>query len=210
MTHRALILIDLQNDFLPGGALAVPDGDAVIPVANALQRHFDLIVATQDWHPRDPGSFAANHPGEKIGDVIDLNGLPQILWPVHCVQNTPGAAFAPALRTDRITEIFRKGTDPAIDSYSGFFDNGHRRPTGLDVYLKARGVSDVYIMGLATDYCVKFSVLDARQLGFNVHVIEDGCRGVNLKPTDSADAIAEMRRAGAAIIDSRTMVRPSS
>ena len=142
--------------------------------------------------------------------MIDLNGLPQILWPVHCVQNTPGAAFAPALRIDRITEIFRKGTDPAIDSYSGFFDNGHRRSTGLDVYLKARGVSDVYIMGLATDYCVKFSVLDARQLGFSVHVIEDGCRGVNLKPTDSADAIAEMRRAGAAIIDLRTIVRPSS
>ena len=210
MTYRTLILIDLQNDFLPGGALAVPDGDAVIPVANELQRHFDLIVATQDWHPADRGSFAANHSGRKIGDVIDLNGLPQILWPVHCVQNTPGAAFAPALRTDRITEIFRKGTDPAIDSYSGFFDNGHRRSTGLDVYLKARGVSDVYIMGLATDYCVKFSVLDARQLGFSVHVIEDGCRGVNLKPTDSADAIAEMRRAGAAIIDLRTIVRPSS
>ena len=208
MNRRALSLLDLQNDFRPGGALAGPDGDAVIPIANDLQHHFDLIVATQDWHPRDHGSFAANHPGKKIGDVIDLHGLPQILWPVHCVQTTPGAAFAPGLRTDRIAEVFRKGMDPAIDSYSGFFDNGHRRSTGLDEYLKSRGVSDVYIMGLATDYCVKFSVLDARQLGFNVHLIEDACRGVNLKPTDSADAIAEMRRAGAAIIDSRTRVGP--
>ena len=208
--HAALILVDLQNDFLPGGALAVPDGDAVISVANEVQQAFDLVVATQDWHPRDHGSFAANHPGGKIGDVVDLNGLPQILWPVHCVQNTRGAEFTPGLRTDRIREIFRKGTDPRIDSYSTFFDNAHRRSTGLADYLRERNVREVAIMGLATDYCVKFSVLDARELGFEVRVIEDGCRGVNLKHSDSADAIEEMRRAGAAIVSSRTMVRRPS
>ncbi len=208
--HAALILVDLQNDFLPGGALAVPDGDAVISVANEVQQAFDLVVATQDWHPRDHGSFAANHPGGKIGDVVDLNGLPQILWPVHCVQSTRGAEFTPGLRTDRIREIFRKGTDPRIDSYSTFFDNAHRRSTGLADYLRERNVREVAIMGLATDYCVKFSALDARELGFEVRVIEDGCRGVNLKPSDSADAIEEMRRAGAAIVSSRTMVRRPS
>lgn len=206
----ALILVDLQNDFLPGGALAVPDGDAVIPIANEVQRAFDLIVATQDWHPRDHGSFAANHPGKKVGDVVDLNGLSQILWPVHCVQNTRGAEFVAGLRTDRITMVFRKGTDPGIDSYSTFFDNAHRRSTGLADYLRGQGVREVAILGLATDYCVKFSVLDARELGFDVRVIEDGCRGVNLKPSDSADAIEEMRRAGAAIVTSRTMVRGPS
>ena len=194
--RSALILVDLQNDFVPGGALAVPDGDAVIPIANEVQQAFELIVATQDWHPRDHDSFAANHPGRKIGDVIDLNGLPQILWPVHCVQNTRGAEFVPGLRTDRVTKIFRKGTDAGIDSYSTFFDNGHRKNTGLDRYLKSRGVTDVYLAGLATDYCVKFSALDARQLGFNVHVIEDGCRGINLKPADVDQAFDQMRRAG--------------
>jgi nicotinamidase/pyrazinamidase len=200
-TRRALILVDLQNDFLPGGALAVPDGDAVIPIANKLQRsgNFDLIVATQDWHPRDHGSFAPNHRAKTPGEVVNLNGLRQILWPVHCVQSTRGSEFAPALDTSRVDKIIHKGTDPWIDSYSTFFDNGHRKNTGLDRYLKARGVTDVYLAGLATDYCVKFSALDARQLGFNVHVIEDGCRGINLKPTDVDQAIEQMRRAGVEI-----------
>jgi nicotinamidase/pyrazinamidase len=165
VSAAALILVDLQNDFVPGGALAVKDGDQVIPIANAMQKHVDLVIATQDWHPADHGSFAANHPGKKIGDVIDLNGLPQILWPVHCVQNTRGAEFVPGLNTDRFAQIFRKGIDPTIDSYSTFFDNAHRRSTGLADCLKPRGVTDVYLMGLATDYCVKFSALDARQLG---------------------------------------------
>ena len=197
---RALILVDLQNDFLPGGALAVPDGDAVIPIANKLQRApFDVIVATQDWHPRDHGSFAPNHRGKTPGEVVNLNGLRQILWPVHCVQNTPGADFAPALDVSRLDRIIHKGTDPWIDSYSTFFDNGHRKSTGLDRYLKSRGVSDVYLAGLATDYCVKFSALDARQLGFNVTVIEDACRGINLRHGDVDAAIDQMRRAGAEI-----------
>src|SRR3989442_13276877 len=128
---NALIIVDLQNDFLPGGALPVPHGDEVIPLANELQRRFDLVLATQDWHPANHGSFAANHPGKRPGDRIALNGLDQILWPNHCVQNTPGAAFVPSLDTSRVAQVFQKGTDPGIDSYSGFFDNGHPKATGL-------------------------------------------------------------------------------
>jgi nicotinamidase/pyrazinamidase len=206
--RRALILVDLQNDFLPGGALAVPEGDAVIPIANKLQRsgNFDLIVATQDWHPRDHGSFAPNHRGKTRGEVVNLNGLRQILWPIHCVQHTRGAELSPALDVSRVDKIIHKGTDTWIDSYSTFFDNGHRKNTGLDRYLKTRGVTDVYLAGLATDYCVKFSALDARQLGFNVHVIEDGCRGINLKPTDVDQAMDQMRRAGVEITRSTRIV----
>jgi nicotinamidase/pyrazinamidase len=199
---RTLILVDIQNDFLPGGALAVREGDQVVPIANRLMPQFDLVVATQDWHPPDHGSFAANHPGKKPGDLIDLNGLPQILWPVHCVQNTPGAAFAPTLDITRIQKIIQKGTDPAIDSYSGFFDNGHRRATGLADYLTARNARDLWIMGLATDYCVKFTALDARTLGLSVTLIEDGCRGVDLHEGDVARAVEEMRAAGAKVAGS--------
>ena len=204
---NALILVDVQNDFVPGGALAVPEGDRIVPVCNAIQPAFDLVVATQDWHPTNHGSFAANHPGTKVGQVIDLNGLPQVLWPVHCVQNTGGAAFVPGLETCRIARVFQKGTDPAIDSYSGFFDNGHRKSTGLGDYLKSRGVSDVYVAGLATDYCVKFTALDARQFGFAVHLVEDACRGVNLTPGDVQVAIEEMRRAGVLIVGSGSVPR---
>jgi len=193
---NALVVVDVQNDFLPGGALAVPEGDAVVPRCNALMKSFDLVVATQDWHPANHASFAANCRGHKVGDVIDVAGLKQVLWPVHCVQNTSGAAFAPELDVKRFARIFQKGTDPAIDSYSGFFDNGHRKSTGLADYLKSQRVTDVHVCGLATDYCVKFTALDARQLGFNVYLITDACRGVNLTPGDADAAIEEMRRAG--------------
>ena len=205
---KALILVDIQNDFLPGGALAVPDGDQVIAPANALigRGRFDLIVATQDWHPRDHGSFAANHPGKKIYDKIDLNGLPQTLWPVHCVQHTRGAELSETLRRDRIGHVFQKGTDPGIDSYSGFYDNGHRKSTGLADYLKAQGVDEVFICGLATDYCVNFTALDARQLGFKTTLIEDACRGVNIRPNDSADAIEAMRREGVSVVSSASLI----
>jgi len=199
---NALILVDIQNDFLSGGALAVPEGDAVIPVCNAIRDRFNLVVATQDWHPRDHGSFAANHPGHSVGQTIDLNGLKQILWPVHCVQNTPGARFAKDLRMLPTDRIFQKGTDPAIDSYSGFFDNGHRKSTGLDVFLKNKSVTDVFVAGLATDYCVKFTALDARSLGYNVHLVVDACRGVDLQPGDVDAAIEEMRKAGVMITKS--------
>jgi nicotinamidase/pyrazinamidase len=160
-------------------------------------------VATQDWHPPDHGSFAANHPGHKVGDVIELNGLPQVLWPVHCVQFTTGAAFVRGLEVERIQHVFQKGTDPAIDSYSGFFDNGHRRATGMGEWLSGRGVRDVWVMGLATDYCVKFTALDGRKLGLNVNLIEDGCRGVELKEGDVGRAVEEMRAAGVTVAHSR-------
>lgn len=199
---RALILVDIQNDFLPGGALAVPRGDEVIPVANRLQTRFDLLVATQDWHPARHGSFASRHPGRKPGELAELGGLPQVLWPDHCVQGSSGAAFAPGLEMNRVETIFRKGTDPGIDSYSGFFDNGHRKSTGLGDYLKGRGADEIYLLGLATDYCVKFTALDARQLGFRTSLVEDGSRGVELQPGDVARAIEEMREAGVRIVRS--------
>lgn len=193
---KALLLVDLQNDFMPGGALGVPGGDEVLPVANRVQRTFELIVASQDFHPASHGSFASQYPGRKPGDMGELAGLPQVLWPDHCVQNTGGAAFAPGLETTRIARIFPKGTDPAIDSYSAFFDNGHRKATGLDGYLRQHGVAELFLLGLATDYCVKASALDARRLGYTTHVIVDGCRGVNLQPGDDTRAFDEMKAAG--------------
>jgi nicotinamidase/pyrazinamidase len=195
----ALILVDIQNDFLPGGALAVPGGDAVIEPANRLLLQFELAVATQDWHPADHGSFAASHPGRQPGQVIDLDGLEQILWPVHCVQGTRGAEFAASLETNRFAEVFRKGTDARVDSYSGFFDNGRRHATGLGDWLRARGVNRVVICGLATDYCVKFTALDARHLGLDTVLVEDACRGVNLRAGDVARALDDLRHAGVRI-----------
>jgi nicotinamidase/pyrazinamidase len=197
---NALIIVDLQNDFLTGGALPVPHGDEVIPLANELQQRFDLVVATQDWHPPDHGSFAANHPGKKPGDRIILDGIEQILWPVHCVQNTHGAEFAPAFDRNRIARVFHKGIEPLIDSYSTFFDNAHRRHTGLAHYLKERSIDDIYLLGLALDYCVKYSALDAQHLGLKTHIILDGCRGIELMPGDVERALDEMKRAGATIL----------
>ena len=179
---NALILVDLQNDFLPGGALAVAEGDRVIAVANQLAHGHPLVIATQDWHPPGHASFVS-------------------LWPVHCVQHTKGAEFAPGLDMHAIHHVFQKGADPAIDSYSGFFDNGHQKSTGLGDFLKSQGVTSVTVMGLATDYCVKFTALDARALGFDVTLIREGCRAVNLQPGDEAAAVEEMRRAGVTIVD---------
>ncbi len=198
---RALILVDVQNDFCPGGSLPVAGGFDIIPVINALQPLCDLVVATKDWHPKNHSSFAANH-GKQPGEVITLDGLQQILWPAHCVQDSGGAEFVRGLDTSRVAEVFYKGVDPAIDSYSGFFDNGHKRATGLGDYLKQRGVTDVYVVGLATDYCVKWTALDAKQLGFQTAVILDACRGVELKPGDVERAIEEMKTAGIKIIQS--------
>lgn len=199
---RALILVDIQNDFMPTGSLPVAQGDEVVPVANAMQRYFELVVATQDWHPPDHGSFASNHEGRKPGEMSELGGLPQVLWPDHCVQNSPGAEFHRDLDRTRVARVFHKGVDADIDSYSGFFDNGHRRSTGLGEYLRDHAVTDVYILGLATDYCVKYSALDALKLGFTTHVIEDGCRGVELNPGDVQAALDEMRAAGVEITTS--------
>ena len=193
---RTLIIVDVQVDFVEGGALAVPGGGGVVPIINRLQGEFDLIVATQDWHPRGHASFASNHPGRQPFEQIDLHGLPQTLWPVHCVQGTAGAEFAPGLDRSRWTCVFQKGTDAEIDSYSGFFDNGHRRATGLGAYLRGRGVGEVAVVGLATDYCVKFTALDARTEGLGVRVLADACRGVEIQPGDSTRALDEMRAAG--------------
>lgn len=203
---RALILVDIQNDFLPGGALAVPDGDKIVSVANEMQQHFELVVMTQDFHPANHGSFAANHKEKELYETIDLNGLEQVLWPVHCVEDSPGAEFPMSLDISRVSRIFPKGTDPRIDSYSGFFDNGRRKSTGLGEYLKENGVTEVYVCGLATDYCVKFTALDAASLGFRTFLVEDGSRGVNLKSGDVEDALAEMKTLGISIINSNEIL----
>ena len=201
MSAHALVLVDLQNDFCPGGALAVARGDQTIAVANRVARHFDTVVATQDWHPADHGSFAVNR-GAKPYDVGELGGLPQVMWPPHCVQGSRGAAFHPDLDTSRIVHVFPKGTDASIDSYSGFWDNGQRKATGLGDWLRARGVTDVYVLGLATDYCVKATALDAVAEGFTTYLIEDGCRAVELHPGDGERAIEAMRAAGVIVVDS--------
>ncbi|HOB43226.1 MAG: bifunctional nicotinamidase/pyrazinamidase [Bacillota bacterium] len=199
---EALLLVDLQNDFLPGGALGVLEGDQVIPVANRVQEYFDIVIATADWHPPGHGSFASSHPGCKAGDVIELSGMPQVLWPDHCVQHTEGAEFSPHLNTGKIDKVIYKGMDPEIDSYSGFFDNGRQKATGLETYLRDQKVDTVYVMGLATDYCVKYTALDAVSLGYRTWLIEDGCRGVGVAEGDVERALAEMKAAGVRVVKS--------
>jgi len=185
MMMEALLVVDIQNDFLHGGALAVPRGDEIIPLVNALQHNAQLVVATQDWHPPDHASFASQHAGKNPLERIELDGLEQILWPDHCVQDTAGADFADALKLTRAEAIIRKGMDRGIDTYSGFFDNGHRKATGLGAYLKGRGIERVYVAGLAAEYCVAFTLLDARTLGFEAVLIEDATRAIDEK--DFAD-----------------------
>jgi nicotinamidase/pyrazinamidase len=180
MSDAALIVIDVQNDFCPGGALAVADGDSVVGRVNAMMDRHPVRVLTQDWHPADHASFAANHPGAAPFSLTEMPYGPQVLWPVHCVQGTVGAAFHPALRTDPADLVIRKGFRAPIDSYSAFFENDRTTPTGLDGYLKSRGVTDLMIVGLATDYCVAYSALDARRLGFGVTVDLDACRAIDL------------------------------
>lgn len=212
---KTLIIIDIQNDFLPRGVLAVSGGNEIVPLINELMASYDHVVATQDFHPYNHGSFAANHDGHEVGESINLNGLEQILWPTHCVQGTTGANFAPSLDTRKIDLFFQKGTDPEIDSYSGFFDNLHHKSTGLTDHLRTVGASEVHIVGLATDYCVKFTALDAVSEGFQTTLITDACRGVNLNPGDVEKAIEEMQTAGVTITksdellgDTTTLFRP--
>jgi len=198
---RALLLIDLQNDFCPGGSLPVPQGDEVMEVANNLMPKFSLVVATKDWHPPGHVSFASTH-GMKVGEVIEVNGIKQILWPEHCIQGSKGAEFHPNLNAKNISQVIYKGTEPTIDSYSGFFDNARQKKTGLDDFLRSKQVDTLYVMGLATDYCVKYTVLDGLSLGYKVYVIIDGCRGVNVRPQDEELAIKEMQTKGALLIKS--------
>jgi nicotinamidase/pyrazinamidase len=196
---KALIMADIQNDFLPTGALPVPEGDQIIPVVNRLQSLFELVIAIQDWHPADHKSFAIHHH-RRPGDTIDLNGIEQILWPVHCVQNTVGAELAVGLERSRIDRIVQKGQNPEVDSYSGFFDNDRRSATGLAEYLREKNVSQLYLTGLALDVCVKYTALDARRLGFETVLILNASRAVNLVPGDRDRAIATMKDAGVRLI----------
>ncbi|MCW0219152.1 MAG: bifunctional nicotinamidase/pyrazinamidase, partial [Prosthecobacter sp.] len=175
-------------------------GDEIIPIVNDLMPQFVLILATQDWHPLDHGSFAANHPGKSVYEQIQLDGLPQTLWPVHCVQNTGGALFAPGLDTRRIQRVFTKGMNPQIDSYSGLYDNGHRASTGMAEWLKAEGITELHVAGVATDYCVKFTVLDALTEGFKVNLLSQACRGVNLQLGDVDLALTTMEAQGCIIL----------
>jgi len=197
----ALIVIDVQNDFCPGGALAVTEGDAVVPVANRLMQRFDHVVLTQDWHPADHSSFAANNPGRDAFSLIDMPYGPQVLWPVHCVQGTAGAAFHSDLETDRASLVIRKGYRSQIDSYSAFFENDHTTSTGLAGYLRERAVEHLILVGLATDFCVRFSAVDAAKLGFKVTLLEDGCRAIDLDGSLAA-ARAELTEHGITVTTS--------
>lgn len=193
---RALIVIDVQNDFCPGGALAVPGGDEIVPSINALMADHEAVVLTQDWHPAGHSSFASSHDGRAPYEMIDMPYGPQVLWPDHCVQGTGGAAFHADLNTDRADMIVRKGYRPAIDSYSAFFENDHETPTGLEGYLRTRGITDLTMVGLATDFCVNFSAVDAAKLGFNVTVQTDLCRAIDL---DGSLASAQSGMTGAGV-----------
>ncbi|HGY3716949.1 bifunctional nicotinamidase/pyrazinamidase [Citrobacter sp. Res13-Sevr-PEB04-36] len=199
---RALLLVDIQNDFCAGGALAVPEGDSTVDVANRLIAWCALrgekVVASLDWHPANHGSFASQHQTAPYTQG-HLDGLAQTFWPDHCVQNTQGAALHPLLNQRGIDKTFYKGENPRVDSYSAFFDNGRRQATELNAWLVQQRITDLIIMGLATDYCVKFTVLDALELGYTVNVITDGCRGVNIQPQDSTQAFMEMAAAGATL-----------
>lgn len=176
---KALVIVDVQNDFMPGGALAVPQGDEIVPVINQILPQYECVVATQDWHPANHKSFASQHKGKNIFDSIELNGLPQTLWPDHCVQGTKGADFHPELNTKPIHAIFRKGMNPQIDSYSGFYDNGKFSSTGMHGFLQEKQVDTLDFVGLATDYCVYYSMLDALTLGYNVNLIENATKAIN-------------------------------
>lgn len=192
---EALIVIDVQNDFCPGGALAVAGGNEIISRINALMDDFATIVLTQDWHPPNHASFAANHPGAAPFSLTEMPYGPQVLWPTHCVQGTEGAAFHPDLRTDPAQLVIRKGFRPGIDSYSAFFENDRTTATGLEGYLKNRGITAITLVGLATDYCVAYSAIDARRLGFAATVLEEACRGIDLNGS-LASAREDMRAAG--------------
>ncbi len=199
--RKTLIIVDVQNDFSPSGALPVPHGDKVVAVINRIMPQFDHIIATLDWHPADHVSFADNQQ-KNPGEIIEINGVDQILWPVHCVQSSYGAEFIAGLKKEAIEKIIYKGVDAGIDSYSGFFDNARQQQTGLEQYLRENNLDNIFICGLATDYCVKFTALDAVSLGLTTTVIEDACRAVNLAPGDGAAALQEMERAGCTVITS--------
>ena len=194
--ETALLVIDVQNDFCPGGSLAVSDGDAVVPLINRLMRRFSRVIATQDWHPPDHVSFASSHPGRQILDTVVVDGISQVLWPDHCVQATRGAELHPSLDIRAVGLLLRKGMRSGLDSYSAFFENDKKTATGLSHYLKGLDVRRVAVCGLATDYCVKASALDARRLGLEVLLVEDACRGVDYPEGSIKAALDRMVKAG--------------
>ena len=196
---HALLVIDVQNDFCPGGALAVAEGDSIVAGINALMGQFEAVVLTQDWHPAGHSSFASAHAGKAPYEMMDMPYGSQVLWPDHCIQGAKGAAFHPVLETDRADLIIRKGYNPVIDSYSAFFENDHKTPTGLEGYLRTRGITEVTLVGLALDFCVNYSAVDAAQLGFKVNIRTDLCRAIDLNGSLD-EAMAAMKGAGATII----------
>ncbi len=202
---NALLVVDVQNDFCPGGALAVPDGDRVVPVINRLIEHFEVVLNTQDWHPDGHHSFASSHEGKKPFDVIQVDYGDQVLWPDHCVQGSKGAAFHPDLNINASQLVLRKGFRKSIDSYSAFFENDQSTPTGLGEYLRERGITTLYVTGLAADFCVKWTVLDAIKEGFRVNVVEDAVRGIDLDGS-LEQARQEMSGAGARETSSETLL----
>ncbi len=203
--HSALLIIDIQNDFCPGGALAVEKGDAIVPLVNELQKSFKHIIATQDWHPKDQVSFASNHDKAEPYDTITIDGMEQVLWPDHCVQGTHGADFHPDLDTTGPRLIVRKGMKRDVDSYSAFFENDKKTRTGLDGYLKNLNISNLYLAGLATDYCVFFSAMDAATLGYNTHVIIDATKGIDVPNNNIEKSVSAMEEKGIKIIYSKEL-----
>jgi nicotinamidase/pyrazinamidase len=204
--RSALIVIDLQKDFCEGGALAIRDGDRVVEPVNAISPLFDHVVLTQDWHPRGHISFASSWPGRSLYDTVEADGIPQVLWSDHCVRGSEGAAFHPGLDTDLASIILRKGSRMRLESYSGFFENDRITPTGLDGWLRSVGASELFIAGLATDFCVLYTVLDALRLGYKIRVVEDAVRGFDAPPGGTTRALAAMRREGAAFLDSAVLL----
>jgi nicotinamidase/pyrazinamidase len=207
-TSTALLVIDIQNDFVPGGQLAVPGGDEIVPLVNRLGRTFLNVVCAQDWHPAGHASFASSHAGKQPFDIVQLPYGEQKLWPDHCVQGTQGAALHPALDLSHTQLVIRKGCNPAIDSYSAFMEADRQTPTGLTGYLKERGIDTVYMVGLALDFCVMFSALDARKAGFNAIVVLDACRGIDIDGSMDT-AIRRMHEAGVRLIQSSEMSSPT-
>lgn len=197
---QALLLIDVQQDFMPGGPLGVPGANEIIPIINHLQTLAPMVIASLDWHPLNHGSFANNHPNKNPGDYIELAGLKQILWPQHCVQHTHGASPAQGLDTNLWQTRIYKGTDPLVDSYSAFFDNAKRNSTALHAFLQAHRIDHLFLAGVATDYCVKYTALDARALGYRVSLHVEACRAVNLNAHDNELALAEMAKGGVSLI----------
>jgi len=200
---KALLIIDMQNDFMPKGALGVKDADKIIPAINQLICAFENVFATKDWHPKNHISFASSH-GKNVGDIILINQTHQKLWPDHCIQNTKGAEITPKINTKKIKKVFEKGSDVCSDSYSAFFDNDHKKSTGLDLYLKKENIDTIYMVGVATDYCVKFSAIDAADLGFQVYVIKDCCASIDKNQNEKL--YIELEKKGIHIISHKEII----